>query len=242
MLTIENLQEYINKYQTSKNNIVREYIQHIFLSSLYREKEAEKLLFKGGTALRIVFQSPRFSEDLDFTGQNIFHYKTIDELFINALSEMEKMGISISYKEAKPTTGGYLGVFHYEVFGIVEDINFEVSLRKGKKVEGELTNIISGFAPAYALIYLSTKEIVAGKIDALLSRHKPRDYYDLYFMLRHPELNKHVDKSKLDLVLSALEKERIDFKRELSILLPVSQHLIVKNFKENLSKEIRKYL
>ena len=30
-----------------------------------------KNAFKGGTALRIIFKSPRFSEDLDFSAYNI---------------------------------------------------------------------------------------------------------------------------------------------------------------------------
>ena len=86
MLSLENLKEFTKKFQTIEKNIVREYIQHLFLSSLYKFPKAEKLLFKGGTALRVVYGSPRFSKDLDFTGENIYHYKFIDELFINTLS------------------------------------------------------------------------------------------------------------------------------------------------------------
>ena len=48
-------------------NIVREYFQNVFLAKLYTLSEAEKMLFKGGTALRILYGSPRFSEDLDFS-------------------------------------------------------------------------------------------------------------------------------------------------------------------------------
>jgi predicted nucleotidyltransferase component of viral defense system len=60
-----------NRCQTTAENVVREYFQHLFLSAIYRKKGSEKLLFKGGTALRIVWHSPRFSEDLDFTGSRI---------------------------------------------------------------------------------------------------------------------------------------------------------------------------
>ncbi|MBI5399018.1 nucleotidyl transferase AbiEii/AbiGii toxin family protein [Candidatus Saganbacteria bacterium] len=242
MLTEENLQEYINKFQTNKNNIVREYIQHLFLANLYKGRTSEKLLFKGGTALRIIFQSPRFSEDLDFTGQNIFTHQEIDGMFIDALAEMEKVGINVSYKEAKPTTGGYLGLIHYEAFNIAADMKFEVSLRKGKKVSGELISVISDFIPAYVLIHIPTDELVGGKMAALLARKKPRDYYDLYFMLRHPQLNRNIDKKQLKTVFYALKDEKIDFKRELSVLLPTSHHLILKNFKDLLVKEIAKYL
>ena len=56
------------RYQTSEfPNIVREYFQHVFLSGLYQLPDAEKMLFKGGTALRIIYGSPRFSENLDFS-------------------------------------------------------------------------------------------------------------------------------------------------------------------------------
>lgn len=242
MLTSENLQEFIKKFQTSEKNVVREYLQHLFLSALYKSKGAEKLLFKGGTALRFIFHSPRFSEDVDFTGQSIYYHGEIDDLFVNALSELEKMGINISYKEAKPTTGGYLGLIHYEIFGLVEDMKFEVSLRKERRAEGELTTIVSEFTPPYTLVYLSSKQLVSGKLEALLSRKKPRDYYDLYFMLHHSELNKFVDKNKLKIVAKNLETERIDFKRELSVLLPVSHHLILQDLKKILRKEIEKYL
>lgn len=241
MLTLENLNEFTRKFQTIPKNIVREYIQHLFLSRLYKISEAEKLLFKGGTALKIIYGSPRFSEDLDFTGRNIFQCREIDELFIIALSEIEKIGIKISFKEAKPTTGGYLGVISYELLGIFGDMKFEISLRKGK-ITSEVSTIISDYVPAYTVIHLSAAEIVKGKTAALLARKKPRDYYDLYFFLRHPELNKFVDKKNLSKVLTILEKEEIDFKKEFSILLPASHQMILKDFKNVLKGEMEKYL
>ena len=240
MLTLENLKEFTKKFQTTSKNVAQEYIQHLFLSNLYKFKEAEKLLFKGGTALKIVYGSPRFSEDLDFTGQNIFRHQEIDELFIATLSEIEKTGVKVSFKEAKPTTGGYLGIISYELFDIFEDMKFEISLRKGKTVS-EITTIINDYIPAYTLIHLRSSEIVRGKIEALLQRKKLRDYYDLYFLLRHPELNKFVDKKKLNEVLISLEKEKIDFKKELSVLLPVSHQMILRDFKNILKREIEKY-
>ena len=68
MISIETLEKLSRQYQMGIfPNIVREYFQHIFLSELYKLPNAQKLLFKGGTALRIVYGSPRFSEDLDFS-------------------------------------------------------------------------------------------------------------------------------------------------------------------------------
>lgn len=241
MLTLENLREFTRKLQTNEKNVVREYIQHLCLSNLYKNREAEDLLFKGGTSLKFIYQSPRFSEDLDFTAR-LRRFDQIEDMFLKTLEEIEKIGIKISFKEAKPTTGGYLGLIHYELFDFMEDIKFEISLRKKERTEGEFTTIVCDFAPSYTLMHLPPKVLVSEKIQALLDRGKPRDYYDLYFLLRHPSLNKFVDKRKLNRAWDNLDKVQIDFKRELSVLLPVSHHQILKNFKVVLKKEIERYL
>ncbi len=240
MLSLENLKEFSNKNQTRPENIVREYVQHLFLSSLYKIKESDKLLFKGGTALRIIYNSPRFSEDLDFDGQNIYQPKIIDDLFLETISEIEKTGIQVSLKEAKPTTGGYLGIINYQLYDFSAEIYFEISLRSGKKTAYEATTIVNDYLPAYSIIHSPAQKIVKGKIEALLNRGKPRDYYDFYFILRHPQLCKFVDKKLLETIKENLNREKIDFKKELSALLPASHQMISKNFKKTLIQEIEK--
>lgn len=242
MLTLESLKEFTNKFQTMGKNVAREYIQHLFLSFLYKLPETEKLLFKGGTALRFVYLSPRFSEDLDFTGENIFHHELIETLFINTLSEIEKQGIQIDLRRSGPTTGGYLGIIHYELYDFIEDMKFEVSLRRAKGADKEITTIINDYVPPYTIISLPPVAMVKGKMDALLSRGKPRDYYDLYFFLRHPELHRYVDKNNFKKVLQALEKDQINFRTDLSDLLPKSHQIILKDFKSNLIKEIKRFV
>jgi len=238
MLSQDSLKEFTKKFQTIEKNVVREYVQHLFLSSLYKLPEAGKLLFKGGTALRFIYESPRFSEDLDFTGENIYRYEIIDELFIDVLLAIEKQGIKIDLKEAGSTTGGYLGIIHYELYDFMEDMKFEISLRKNRKSAKEITTIINDYTPAYTIVSLSGAEIVRGKTAALLERKKPRDYYDIYFLLRHPHLHKFIEKNRLKEVLENLGKEKINFKQELSVLLPVSHQMILKDFKQNLINEL----
>ena len=242
MLSLENLKEFTNKNQTRLENIIREYVQHLFLSSLYKIKDSEKLLFKGGTALKIIYGSPRFSEDLDFDGQNIYQPKLIDNLFIQTISEIEKIGIEIGLAEAKSTTDNYLGIISYHFYDISEEMKFEISLRSGKKTDYEMATIVSDYLPSYSIIYLPAQKIVEGKIQALLARGKPRDYYDLYFILRHPELRKTINKNQLKIVEKNLNKIEINFKKELSVLLPVSHQMILKDFRKTLTQEIKKYL
>lgn len=241
MINEETIEKLSRKFQTTTNNVAREYIQHLFLSALYKFKDSENLLFKGGTALRILYQSPRFSEDLDFSSINFTSGKRIESIFISALEEIEKENITIELQEAKLTSGGYLGIIGYQFYHFKGEILFEVSLRKKIKIEGRAEVIISDYIPAYTIMHLVPKEIIDEKIKALLERGKPRDYYDLYFFLRHPELNRFVDKKNLARVKSKLLKEKINFKKELEVLLPISHHLILKEFKQRLLKEIGKY-
>ncbi|MFH0797741.1 MAG: hypothetical protein V2A65_11960 [Candidatus Omnitrophota bacterium] len=67
MLDREVIKKLASQYQTIEINVAREYVQHLFLSIFYQEPDSEKVLFKSGTALRIVFQSPRFSDTNLFT-------------------------------------------------------------------------------------------------------------------------------------------------------------------------------
>ncbi len=46
--------------------VLREYLQVLILKELYKLPDGKKLYFTGGTYLRLVHQTKRFSEDLDF--------------------------------------------------------------------------------------------------------------------------------------------------------------------------------
>ncbi|MFH0856330.1 MAG: nucleotidyl transferase AbiEii/AbiGii toxin family protein [bacterium] len=242
MLNLDKIKELSKKYQTDARNIIREYVQHEFLNFFYQTPESGSILFKGGTALRIIYQSPRFSEDLDFTGINIFSYRLIESPFIDAARQLEKEGMRIELKEAKQTTGGYLGIILYQIFGISEQMKFEISLRKGKTIKQETDTIISEYAPAYTITHVGGQEIVNGKIAALLDRSKPRDFYDLYFILRHPRLHQYIRKDDYKKIDSLFDKVRINFKSDLSPLLPASHQMILKDFKNFLRKEIKSHL
>jgi predicted nucleotidyltransferase component of viral defense system len=57
---------YPEKLQIFKKNILREYIQYKILEIIFNSPFANKVVFMGGTALRIVYDNSRFSEDMDF--------------------------------------------------------------------------------------------------------------------------------------------------------------------------------
>jgi len=240
MLSIENLEKFTKLQQTSTQNVVREYCQHLFLSYLYQNSGSEKLLFKGGTALRIILKSPRFSEDLDFTGDGITHQE-IEELFTNTLANIEKTGMTVNVTEAKETTGGYLGIASFDAYNMKVNVQIEVSQRGRGRFKKTRTLITSDYIPAYTLVQLSEDNIIIGKLEALAARHKPRDFYD-YFFLLSGGYSAVRTKENLKKVLKLLRQENINFQTELKKFLPASHTMHLRDFKKVLEEKIQAYL
>ncbi|MBF0386484.1 MAG: nucleotidyl transferase AbiEii/AbiGii toxin family protein [Candidatus Omnitrophica bacterium] len=242
------IQQLAERYQTTADNVIREYFQHLFLAQLYQAKGSEGFLFKGGTALRIVWQSPRFSEDLDFTGVNL-GLRGIEATMEDTLGKIEQSGIETRIDESKATTGGYLAIFDFRTGAYSSRIQIEVSLRKENKIRGAAlaaaTLIQSDFVPAFALIHLDEEILVGEKIRACLTRGKARDFYDLYFILRGRMAFQAVftkNKALKAELINAVKKEGRDFRHELKQFLPVNQHLIIKGFPDALVREIERNL
>ena len=250
MITTEILQKIAREQQTSLfPNIVREYAQHLFLSELYQLQGSEKLLFKGGTALRIIYNSPRFSEDLDFSLFTAPHAKPqgfIENLFVNVLARMEKSGIHVELgNKSEPTSGGYFGIatLHMPDHAPI-NIEINISTRGESELRAEVDSVASDFVPTYTIYHLSQEELVNEKIfGALLERKKPRDYYDLYFIMRHNMLSAR-QKQRLGAhaVVIIKESKRIDFQGELGAFLPASQQAIVRDFARTLEREMSNQL
>lgn len=240
MLNIENLEQFAKVKQTDIENVAREYFQHLFLSFLYQQPGSANLLFKGGTALHILFQNPRFSEDLDFTGIHIT-IREVENLFAAALSEIEKTGINVEIVESKKTTGGYLGIAKFLAYGKIINIQIEVSLRNGKTSKGTLTLIQSDYLPPYTLVHLPVENIVAEKIAAIIFRHKPRDFYDYFFLLsgNYPQAR---EAKNIKTVLKLLRESKLNFGAELKKFLPLSHAIQMKDFKKILERKILNYL
>jgi predicted nucleotidyltransferase component of viral defense system len=234
--TVKNL---VDKYQTNELNIQREYFQHLFLSYFYRQPNSKYIFFKGGTALRIIFGSPRFSQDLDFNSAFI-SFKGIESLVLETLSSMEKENIKFILDEGKPTAGGFLSLISLEGFTKPLTIQLDISQRDEEN-KGEVVAITSDFVPPYNVISATKHQLVYEKVRALLERKKPRDFYDLYFILRKGLL-KPVEKSVLPKTLQVLKESDINFDAELKEYLPKSHWAIIRDFKTILEREIENFL
>jgi len=239
MLADDALKSLVTKLQTTELNVRREYFQHLFLSYFYQQPVAEKIYFKGGTALRALYNSPRFSEDLDFSS-SVSDIHAIEGAILETLVAITRENIHVDLEESKRTTGGYLAIIAFRPDHGLVVIQIEISLREGEK-EGEAVTIVSDFVPAFTVVALTRDQLIDEKIQALLSRKKARDFYDLYFILRANLL----PVQKRDILSQALEvlrQSRIDFEKELKEFLPRSHWAIIRNFPASLEREITRFL
>lgn len=228
------------KLQTSEQNVRREYFQHLFLSRFYERPDADKVYFKGGTALHLIYQNPRFSEDLDFD-TDLRSIPVIEHAVVETLAVIEKEGVETRLHEAKATTGGYLTIADFTAQGYTTPIQIEISLRDGKKKQGAAAVISSEFFPAYNLVQLARELLIEGKMHALLERHKPRDFYDFYFLLR-ANMIREKKREVFERVLALLNEKNLRFDKELKDFLPKNQWLITRRFKQTLETEIERFL
>jgi predicted nucleotidyltransferase component of viral defense system len=226
------------KYQTIPENVYREYLEHLLLYHLYQQKDSQELFFKGGTALRIVHRSPRFSEDLDFD-TNLHQISTWESVIENTLLSLSRE-IELDIAESKSTTGGYLGVFTASLYGKSIQIKFEISFRL-KNTPGVIRAVQSDYLPPYSLYSVTDSQLVAGKLSALFGRAKPRDFYDLYILLRMNLLSP-TDKQQLVKAKQLLDNsEGLNFDTQLKHLLPRSHWMIIKDFKFTLAQELERF-
>src|SRR3990167_1823013 len=165
------------KIQISKNYVVREEYEMLILKEIYESEFGSSLMFKGGTALRLVYNSARFSEDLDFTLiEDIDKGRFIE--FIKGVGKKYPGIIEVSANEK-----------HYTVFVLVKikveyldrafSIKIEISKRAGEWVKDKDYSdkiIKSEVAPLTVLARVANLEVILReKEDALKNRKAARD-------------------------------------------------------------------
>ena len=167
--------------------VVREFWEIIILKGLFDSPEGKFLIFKGGTALRLVYGSPRFSEDLDFS--------LISDRLRGKFESLIKKIISL-YPELTITD---LQGKYYKYLGeikITQDylplpfrIKIEISKRREKGYKSELLIIPSPVSTMQLLGNVATLEqLYKDKLKCIKERAKPKDIFDLWYISQ--KLNK----------------------------------------------------
>jgi predicted nucleotidyltransferase component of viral defense system len=181
-----------------KYNFAREYLQELVLQIIDRHGYFANLAFVGGTALRILYDLPRFSEDLDFSLINNKDF-VFPSLLKTIKKELELNGYEI--EEAKHKEKTVLSDFIrfkgllYEL-GLSKQSNeklfikLEVDSRPPSGYETEVVLANKNFL--FKVVCYKADSLFASKLHAILFRNyeKGRDYYDLlWFLTRKTPIN-----------------------------------------------------
>lgn len=224
MISRDELRKIAEAKGFSPENCEKDYLIELILFIIYSEF-GNALIFKGGTALYKFFNLNRFSEDLDFTlNKKNFDF---DRLVKKILSSLDSLGVRGKVKEFSRYKNEVNVKFNFigpEYRGSKESMAFvslNTSLRErafGFKTE----KIIPSYKeiPSFDVFVLSPEEILAEKMRTILSRNKPRDVYDLWFLLkRGAKIDLGLINKKLKLIGKKFSKkeffEKIEEKRGL---------------------------
>lgn len=185
------LKNQIEKYSTTeeKFNYLREIIQIQTLKIIDQQGFSKNIAFVGGTALRILYDLNRFSEDLDFS---LIDAKDFD--FINMLDQLCKrfLLLNINLKiNSKTKNNVYIAqlkfaklLYELGLTSLPEQklyIKLELDMNPPKGANLEYT-IQKSF---FGIKHYDLPSLYAGKLHAILYRKytKGRDYYDLMWYL-----------------------------------------------------------
>lgn len=163
--------------------VIREEVELIFLKALFESPFSDRLVFKGGTALRLIYTSPRFSEDLDFS---ITDTIKLDE-FEKAITRITKSDDRFSIKDL--ASKYYTHLAQIRIKEPWQQITFSMKIEIAKKV---IKKVDPGYANSLAkspasnisvMVKAFTLErILEDKLRAIKERKMPRDIFDIWFI------------------------------------------------------------
>ena len=167
--------------------IRKDYAQDLFLFVFCQEHPGA--VFKRGTCLWKLFKLPRFSEDLDFSYSKRVELRGVRE-------KLSLLGFNVQTLKEKSTKNTLFSRMSLEAdgFGSVE-LLVEIALRKEK---GKSTTFMSPYPdiPDFEISTMPLTRIAQDKVSAILDRDKPRDLFDLYFLISRHGVNPVVENMK----------------------------------------------
>jgi len=171
--------------------MVKEYIQLLILDYLTTTAYVKKIIFIGGTNLRLIKGIDRFSEDLDFDCKDLS-----DDEFIamtNGVVEfLKRMGLRV---ETRDKRNDKLIAYRRNLY--FPELLFELGLSGYRqerfliKIESQDQQVaynhkmgtVKGCGLYFTFPVPADDVLCAMKLSALLSRQKGRDFYDVMFLL-----------------------------------------------------------
>ena len=183
--------------------VVREWWEVIILRDILDSQLGSSLVFKGGTALRLAYGSPRFSEDMDFSIIKPFDFSVFQKIargIENRFSELEIRDLWSKY---------YTVVAEYRVKEpwLRRAFSVKIEISKRRQSDGFDSMLLSSEVSNVQVVgnVCTMDEILKEKMKALRTRKKARDVFDVWYIGQ--KLKKPVDISDCDIPLKQLTQE-----------------------------------
>jgi len=191
MLTVEQIAGHFPPPLRQRNprGMLVGYLQYELLDSLFKNHAASALSFIGGTAIRILHDSDRFSEDLDFDNFRL-SFAQFEELLKTACRDMQYKGFLVEYRIVEK------GAWHCYIrfpeilhrAGLASDAGRKILIRIDSEEKERLYEPKKAFLNKFAVY----RQILAAPAGILLAqkmmtvlyrkREKGRDLYDVSFL------------------------------------------------------------
>ena len=195
MIQIEQIKNYfppqVRDHSIFNKHILKEYLQLMILDYLSSTTHIRKMVFIGGTNLRLVKGIDRFSEDLDFDFKDLSKDEFFD-MTNGVIRFLERSGLRVEVKDKdNPKLTAFRRNIHFP------ELLFDLGLSGHReerfliKVESQGQGIIhepvianvKGCGFFFPFPVPSDGVLCSMKIAAMLNRSKGRDFYDLMFLL-----------------------------------------------------------
>lgn len=225
----EQLDSLQKELKISIDKIIREEAEIIFLNELADNDLGAKVAFYGGTALRLVYNSPRFSEDIDLIALQNINFEEFQHL-MRQISKKYNWALS-DIKDKRQTI---FALFKIKNENLKHPLSLKIEIHKPKNkidLETELRLIKSPttiFAPL--LLVPNLEELKDMKEAAINDRQKARDIFDLWYISQLLKINFKLPKN------TPLFKKR-EFENELRVFLPPKYQTIISQLYEQLTKK-----
>ena len=180
------------------DQMLKEYLHHLMLQTLYTSKYSKKIHFLGGTALRFFYGIKRFSEDLDFDCYNLSR-----EEFIIMTDEVVNSLHHYGFEVVCEDKAKYKDLNAFRRVLVFPELKYKLGLSQHKeakffiKIETESHHleynpdikILNGFGITVPVSVVPIDIIFSTKIAAALTRKKDRDFFDVVHLLAFAEPN-----------------------------------------------------
>lgn len=209
MISVKTIKIMSEQWGVPPATIDKDWVLGCFLAGLFNNSYfREHLIFKGGTCLKkCYFGDYRFSEDLDFTAIHIDKLKIRSKLntvirHISSETEILLGSVKLLEKPYQDITAAFECIIPF--WGAnhprnkipppenrwMTSIKIDFTIHETVCLEKELRSLIHPYPDMqrnHLIPCYSMEEIVSEKLRAFIQRSyaAPRDYYDLWYILRH---------------------------------------------------------